>query len=240
MNYALDLTPRQAARALEQAVRARARVELEPRNRPDSDVLSGVIGCRQGFLLRIDLPTLAPGAILIDLIGSFCDARVEMGDELYLFTTNVLDVVDDLEPPRLLLASPEHLQVLNRRRFERTNAVIASQARVLSVGHPTAVGLLASVSASGVALNLPGVDADDYLYVGDAVRVNFELAGFPGRFELPAVICNKSFNADRSVLTTGLEFALDAADASAAHELARLQAALCELTTQLSESEGDA
>lgn len=237
MNLSLNLTARQAARVLEQAVRTHVRVVLEPRSRVDLGAFEGVVGCREGNLLRVDLPNYEHRTTLIELIGAFCDARLHLDAELYLFTTNILDVVDDLEPPRLLLAIPEQLQVLNRRRFERTSAVIASQARLWPDGQPAAVGLLASVSASGAAVNLPGPDADEYLYVGDAVRVNFEIAGFNGRFELPATICNKSLNADRSVLTVGLEFSSSGNPADR-QELGRLHATLCQLAAQMTESEG--
>lgn len=237
MNLSLNLTPRQAARVMEQAVRANVHVTLEPRSRVDLGTFDGVVSCREGNLLRVDLPNCGNRGHLIELIGAFCDARLHLDDELYLFTSNILDVVDDLEPPRLLLAIPEQLQVLNRRRFERTSAVIASQARLWPDGQPAAVGLLASVSASGAAINLPGPDADEYLYVGDAVRVNFEIAGFNGRFEVPATICNKSMNADRSVLTVGVEFA-KSGNVADRQELARLQATLCQLSAQATESEG--
>jgi c-di-GMP-binding flagellar brake protein YcgR len=166
------------------------------------------------------------------LIGAFCEVQTILSGELYTFTTCVLDVVEDGFPGRVLMAIPETIQVANRRQFERTNATVASQVRLRTDAQAApAVGLLANVSADGVACNLPGTTLDQALVLGDEVLVSFELAGFDGLFELPAILANKTVTRDRRQLSLGLKFNVRADDPTAQHTLERVRAALYELMT---------
>ena len=174
------------------------------------------------------------------LIGAFCELRMVMSEEMYTFSTFVLDALDDGEAPRILLAAPEVVQVANRRRMERTNVTIASQVRFWASGdQPAAVGLLANVSTDGIACNLPTLELDKTLSLGDVANVSFELAGFDDRYELPVVVCNKDVDDERGQLCLGLQFKVDNGDASARASHRRLQAALYELTTNLTDMDGE-
>lgn len=240
MQLAIDLTPRQAARVIEQAVRAKAQFEIEPRNLPDGEPLRGTLLGREGELLSVQMESQGLDLPLTVLIGAFCEVRTELSGELYLFTTCVLDVVEDPPPGRTLIVVPELIQVLNRRQFERTNATVASQVRLWSGAQPTpAVGLLANVSADGLACNLPGTGLDQSLTLGDELRVSFELAGFDEIFELPATLCNKLLTTDRQQLSLGLRFNVGADDAVARHTLERLRAILYQLMTSFTNTDGD-
>ncbi len=239
MQLAIDLTPRQAARVIEQAVRARADVDVEARNRADDEALHGRLEGRDGELLRIAMPALEPASSAM-LIGVFCEIRMILLGELYTFTTFVLDVPENASPPVILVANPEVVQVTNRRRVERTNATIASQVRIWTTrSQAPTVGLLANVSADGLGCNLPGTALDSELALGDSLRVSFELAGFDEIFELPAELCNKNLLAERQQLFLGMKFTVTPDDPVACHTLERVRAALVELTTNFFDTDGE-
>ncbi len=240
MQLSIDLTPRQAARVLEQALRAGADLELEPRNLPDSNPLHGKLLGREGELLAVQVHDAPSSVPLSVLIGAFCEVGTVLSGELYRFSTYVMDVVDDPPPRRLLMVVPETIQVANRRQFERTNATVASQVR-LWVGSQTApaVGLLANVSADGLACNLPGTTLDSELALGDELRVHFELAGFDGVFELPAVLCNKILTRDTQQLSLGMNFNVRPDCPPDRNALERLRAALQELMANSTDMDGE-
>ncbi len=240
MQLAIDLTPRQAARVLEQALRAQAGLEIEPRNLPGDEPLHGKLVGREGELLSVEILSgklaLPPSV----LIGAFCEVRTALSGELYLFTTCVFDALESSTPTRLLLVIPEVIQVANRRQFERTNATVASQVRVWTAGQQTPfVGLLANVSADGLACNLPEVALDETLSLDDELRVSFELAGFDEIFELPAVACNKTLTRDQQQLSLGLKFNVRSDDPLAQRALQRLRAALFQLMANFTDMDGE-
>lgn len=239
MQLAIDLAPRQAARVLEQALRGRAELEIEPRNLPDDDPLLGRLLGREGELLSVEILDEKLRVPLSVLIGAFCEVRTVLSGEMYTFSTYVLDVVEEGNLGRVLVVVPETIQVTNRRQFERTNATIASQVRIWNGAQQApAVGLLANVSADGLACTLPGVVLDEVLAIGDRVRVSFELAGFDEQFELPAILCNKALTRDRQQLSLGLKFDARPDDPVALHALQRVQAALLEWMTNFTDMDG--
>lgn len=241
MLSALDLTDRQASRLLEQAIRCRAKLHIEPQNRVDGHTLRGVLVAREANVLTIELMPCVSGPPPISLVGVFCELRSQMAGELFLFTTCVLDVVEGSGPTRLLVTVPELIQVANRRRFERTNTTIASHVRLITSGAVApAAGLMANISPTGLALTLPMDGGDDPVLLGDDVRVQFELAGFDETFELPAVVCNKHTSSDRQRRLIGLEFAVKEDDLVARHTLARVHAMLNEMMTSSTPLEGEA
>ena len=233
MILSIDLTPRQVQRVVEQAHRARAQVQIEPRVLPDGTTLAGVIEDCSDTSLAI---RLAPNQNVSDwcpLAGAFCEVRTNLSGQLYVFTTNIINV---REQPHvtLQLTRPEIIQVVNRRRFERTNTTIASQVRIWTKDESNAaVGLLTSVGPGGIGARLPESDAPLELYIGDRVRVRFEIAGFESKFELDAVVCNKIADDRQQQLELGLEFDIAPDDASATRTLERVRTALFQLTSDL-------
>jgi len=239
MRMTLELTKRQTARVIEQAIRGAARLEIEPRHRADAPPLVGILRSREENRLRVDLDPEQIDFEPAVLMGVFCEVRLTLLNEMYLFTSCILDFADLTDVRRLQLALPDTIQVANRRKFERTNATVASQIRIWPEGQTSAsVGLLQNVSAIGLACILPSVELDDALLLGDRVRVNFELAGFDENFELPACVCNKALTPKKDQLTLGLEFAVPAEDDVAQHTLDRIRAALFEMMTGLSNLDG--
>jgi c-di-GMP-binding flagellar brake protein YcgR len=239
MRLAIDLTPRQGARVLEQALRAKADFEIEPRNLPDDEPLHGQLLGREGDLLVVQMRDTPAAVPLSVLTGAFCDIRTILSGELYTFTTCVLDVTDEPAGQRALMVSPETIQVTNRRQFERTNATVASQVRLwMGSRIPPTVGLLANVSAGGLACNLPGTDLDSALALGDELQVSFELAGFDDVFELPVVLCSKTLSRDRQQLSLGMRFCVRPDDPAAQRALERVRAVLFELMVDTTDMDG--
>ena len=240
MQLAIDLTPRQAARVLEQALRAQAELEVEPRNLPDGGPMPAKLLGREGELIAVQISDTQRGLPVSVLIGAFCEVQMVLSRELYMFSTCILDAAEDAEPPRVLMISPEAIQVANRRQFERTNVTVASQVRVWTAAEETpAVGLLANVSADGLACNLPTMALDAMLALGDSVRVSFELAGFDESFELPAILCNKALTHDRQQLCLGLQFDVRPDDPVALHTLLRVRGVLFQLMANHTDMDGD-
>lgn len=227
----MDLTPRQATRLLEQATRSRVRLEIEPCTWSDGQVLRGTLWQRDGNLLTIDLDAGVEHGTLLTLIGAFCEVRATLGGHVFLMSTCVLDVVDNAGTPRLRLAVPESMQVTNRRRFERTNAVVASMARVWVAGLAEPfIGTLVNVSPDGAAAQFLSTELNDRVLVGDSVTVAFELAGFDDLYQLPALVCSKSLSGDESQITLGLQFIHGSTtDPVSTDALRRLRAVLREL-----------
>lgn len=239
MQLFIDLTPRQAARVLEQALRARAILELEPRTLPDEQPVRGRLTGREGELLTFEIESGQPAAPLNAFVGAFCEAEMILSGELYNFTSCILDVAEKDDLLRLYLVIPEIIQVRNRRQFERTNATIASQVRVHTPVQPApAIGLLANVSLDGLACNLPGTDLDSALALGEELRVTFELAGFDEQFEMPVILCNKQLTPDKQQLSLGMQFNVNPNDSAAQRTHQRLRAALYELMTNIADMDG--
>lgn len=227
MLMALDLTRRQAARVLEQALRSQTPFDFELPARPQLGVLRGSLVGRveQSLVLRMHTPPARLDPRL--LIGAYLDVRLLLLDDLYLFTTTVIDLPHrPAEGTEALVAEPEVIQLANRRRFERSEMQLAALARVWFDPQGAAhEGLLASVSANGLAVHLAGLAADDPALLGEPVRVQFELPGLGEHFELSAVICAKQVLRAEQQVQLGLEFA-PPADAHEHEALRRLRAAL--------------
>lgn len=213
MNIAFDMTPRQTSRFFEQALRSNAELELETRATGQVCEFPGKLDGREGSLLRVRVESLPPSGLPLSMIGAFCDVRVQVDGQLYLFSAGVMDVLDGGLPVYLMLGTPETIQVANRRRFQRRAIPVAAQVRIAVAGQqPAHVALLADVSVEGMSCSLPNPESDLHLSIGDSALLSFELPGFDRRFELPAVICNKSVTPDKQLMTLGFEFAVSEKD----------------------------
>lgn len=208
MILALDLTPRQIARVLEQALRNRAKLEIEPRGGATPRLLDGVLEAREGNLLRVEVRPDENGPPLDSLIGSFCDVRMVLSKQLYLFSSCVIDVLDTAAPVRLTLAAPEDVQVANRRKFLRYRLGKTAQVRVWPAADAAEpfIGELYDVSRDGLACLLPKGEAHEALLLGDEVRLALNFQGAEPCFELAATVCNKMPAPEEGQWLLGVEF----------------------------------
>jgi hypothetical protein len=240
MSYAIDLNQRQSARTLEQAVRYQATVYLEPRMWGDGTVVRCQLeACelpghsRRLYAAPLVLATCAEDeqaatassglsgraveAKIVEryspLIGTYCDAAVEMGENRYLFSADVTRV-EPLGPgrtgARIYLTRPDVIQVAQRRRFRRIQLPQASQVEIRwrnedgsSAG---GVGWLYNIGQDGIACRSDTLLADR-LCIGQEVSIDFSLRpGEAEHFILDAVVCNKTpaGTQDRTIL--GMQF----------------------------------
>jgi hypothetical protein len=242
MSYAIDLNQRQSARTLEQAIRYQAATILEPRIwQPGEIIHCQLQACELPGAARrlyaapltmvtcpeeaaalpaappIGLSSRAADMLALErfnpLIGTYCDATVEMGENRYLFSSDVTRV----EPAwpgrqgvRIYVTRPETLQVAQRRRFRRIQLPQASQIEIRWRGEDDAtgkgVGWLYNIGQDGIACRTDTLLADR-LFIGQEVMIDFSLRpGEQEHFVLDAVICNKTpaGTADRTIL--GMQF----------------------------------
>ncbi|MBW7906817.1 MAG: PilZ domain-containing protein [Phycisphaerae bacterium] len=230
MDIALEMTPRQSGRVLEQAVRGRVAVVIEPRGERAEAPLHGTVDGREGNLLSVRIEQ-RESELPAGLIGMFCEVRMTASGQHYLFSSCVLDLSDISSPVYLLLAVPSTIHVANRRRFERYSVPTAAQVRLQPAGSSRAqfTALLADVSAEGIACSMSAPKDDDPLLVGENVNVCFELPGYDENFELGGSICNRALTPDKQLLTLGIEFAPAAGTGAQQRTMERLQAVLYEI-----------
>jgi hypothetical protein len=222
---AIDLTCRQTARVLEQALRTRAQVELEPRSRQIT--LCGSLTGRESGVLRIDLHDHGRDWPLTGLVGAFCDVKMVLSGDLHQFCTCIVDAVDNALPQYLLLAAPEVIQVANRRRFERQplREPTAVQLWVAGATSPMA-GTLINIAVNGLACRLPRREAEEMLLIDDEVRLRFQLPGQEAACDVPARVCVKTASGRSEYLQVGLEFCTPPPGDPAQPTLDRLRAVL--------------
>jgi len=231
MEIALEMTQRQSRRVIEQAVRGRVSVVIEPRVGTQGATIHGTVDGREGNLLSVRIEQASESDPPSVLIGTFSEVRLAVAGQHYLFTTCVLDVSDATTPIYVLLAVPNTIQVANRRRFERYSVPTAAQVRMRRAGAqgPEFVALLADVSADGMSCSLSAPKEDDALLVGEPLDVVFELPGYDEHFDLPGTVCNRALTPDKQLLTLGLEFTGSASDPTQRRSIERLQAAMYEI-----------
>ncbi len=236
MLVALDLTARQAARVLAEAIHKHAKLEIEPRTACEGDSLWGVVTARGPDTLSVEILG-TPGPNLESLAGVMCDVRTILSKQLYLFSTVILEASGRAAPARLTLAAPAAVQVANRRRHARK---IAGEAIAVRLDCPTmseaCLAPLWNLGIGGLACRVPRRVADEHLLIGDVLRIEFVLPWVNRTFSLPATICSKSADADGDHLLVGFEFrAAEDADRAA---LAVLRDAVQRETQRLTEMEG--
>lgn len=239
MLNAIELTPRQANRLIEQAIRIRAEIEILPRILSEGTALRGHFTAREGSMLHVEMASRSPELSGGSLIGAFCEVQSAIGGQVVLFSSCMLDVIEQARTTRVMLAVPDLVQVSNRRRFERTNATIASEVRLVHDGqYSQSVGLLANISPDGIGCTFESGEINDQVLVGEPARVSFELAGFDDIFELPVTVCNKNLSKDQSQITLGMEFDVQPEAAMDVQTLQRLRSILSQIFMESIRQEG--
>ncbi len=240
MLVTLDLTTRQATRALAQAVQTRTKLEIEPRPEGCAILLWGTLASREGDLLQVDLHQVARDVSLSQLIGAMCDVRTILAGQLCLFSTVIVDASDAAVPHRLLLAVPETVQVANRRRYARKTPAdpVPVRLRVAGQDQPFVLSL-ANIGPNGTACRARRAELDDALFIGDVVELEFALPWSSEIYRLPASVCGKMACADPEQMVVGLEFTCADHDPSAVG-LEHLRAAINSEAARLIEMDGGA
>jgi len=237
MLVALDLTARQAARVLAQALHEHARLEIDPRPVFLGSPLVGSLDSAERDCLVVQITENAERIRLTTLLGAMCDVRTVLSGQLYLFATPVLEATEG-PVPRLRMGRPTAIQVANRRQFARRTPTEAVPVRLLipGVAQPL-VAQISNLSRSGLGCHGPRRELDDTLLIGDQIQVEFMLPWAPQVYRLPATVCTKNASPDQTRLSVGLEFAADDAASRASLEL--LRSMLDNETQRLLDMEGD-
>ncbi|MCK4343116.1 MAG: PilZ domain-containing protein [Phycisphaerae bacterium] len=238
MLVALDLTARQAARVLAQALQTHAKLEIEPRPEYFESPLWGRLESRVQDLLIVHLVDAGREFPLAALIGAMCDVRTIMSGQFYMFTTVIVDTGEGTAPRRLCLAVPDAIQVANRRRHTRKNPIEPVPVRLTlpGVGEPF-VGHLANIGRGGLGCRVLQRELDELLLIGNEVRLEFMLPWMSRVYSLPSEVCSKTLSHDKDHLLVGFEFC--APDAAAQATLELLRSVLDNETQRLTEIDGE-
>lgn len=266
MSYAIDLNARQSARTLEQAIRQQAHATLEPRVWAEGQNLL----CRlepHGSPLDLDTAAVVTVAALShasaeapsngqpdaarpvtieelrELIGTYVDASMHLGEQRYMFSSDVIRVLPGAaagEPPCLHLSRPPVLQVAQRRRFRRTKLSHSAQVDLgwthdgLRMG---GVGWLLNISGDGMACRTEERVAES-LWIGDELEMDFTLApGDTERFHITGVLCNKTPTGNLAKVILGIHFITDGEHAESAQAAGLLRQRLVERATLLADTQ---
>lgn len=260
MSYAIDLNARQSGRTLEQAIRQQAHTILEPRMWGDDRHLL----CRlepHGNPLDLHMVPVVTLTVLAqvnsacpsdsggesnqpvaieqirDLAGTYVDAVMRLGEQRYLFSTDVIRVLPAAiadDPPRVHVSRPPTLQVAQRRRFRRLTLSHSAQVELqwqrdnMQMG---GVGWLFNISGDGMACRTEARIAES-LWIGDEMQMEFTLApGDTERFRLKGVLCNKTPTGSLGKVILGIHFQTQ--EPQADETALRLRQRLVERASQL-------
>jgi len=234
MSYAIDLTPRQSSRILEQALRHKAGVTLEPRIFNEDETLTGQIeailpsagaaNSPSAVVIAVQAPPVVsdvsqfashPTTIqeLNLLVGTCCDAGLRLGDARYLFDGDVIRVEHAHEPPvmaRIFLTRPDTLQVMQRRRFSRFRPARSTQVELrwqkdAESLHGT-IAWLCNISPDGLACRVER-RIGEQLWIGDRVTAEFTVApGELNHYVIDSFLCSKTPGGTEDKMILGLQF----------------------------------
>lgn len=222
MRYGIDLNARQAGRVFEQAIRTQATILLEPSVWGYFDGLKGFIGSGDERTLMVEI-TESPPQPLEGVRGLYCDVEMVVGGHRYMFCSDIVEVVAVGGRESLVLSRPETLQVAQRRQFWRTALAEPSLVSLVVPGREDEpyVASLYNISQDGMACRADGSAADGVM-IGDEVRTVFDLPRCSQRFDLRAVVCNKTPSADPEKMILGLQFVREPGDRPAQESLSAL------------------
>ncbi len=237
MLVAIDLGARQTARILTQAVKARAKLEIEPRPEACSELLWGTLTSREDDTLMVELHDGAAQRPLNALLGAMCDVRTILSDQLCMFSTFILDASSHTVPQRITLAVPDSVQLANRRRHVRRSPIEPVTLRLTVPESSTPfVAILSNIGPIGLACRSVSRELDDVLFIGDEIQLQFALPWSSEMFTLPATVCNKNSVGEPGHMLIGLEYV----DQANHDTLERLRAVINDEAARLTQMDGDA
>ena len=207
MSYAIELNKRQSNRIIEQALRRQAEIMLETRTAAEDEPLVGEIEQDQACTLALSLQR-DPGVLLDNLIGVYTDGHLSMGESRYLFSTHIIDVTPNGRFGRLIVARPETVLVVQRRRFWRAQLAESSQVRVsydTPDGPEAVLGSLCNISPGGLAMKLDQHQAEGLL-IGETVQAHFVLPELDRTFNFEAIVCSKTPAGSPEAIILGVQF----------------------------------
>lgn len=213
MPFNHELNDRQSARIIEQAIRAGTPMRVEPHHTSGSEVLTVELidakDDRLTFLLPPDQALMAEKF----LPGQYCQIQFAINGGVYSVSVHIVAIETPGTPsagnnaPRHLVTSrPNVVQILERRKFVRTQL---ANRTVVMVRWPeddrVAEASLFNIGGGGLAFRIDK-DFGDRIHIGDRMEATFELPGLPRRFTFSLSMCNKTVGADNTSVIVGAQF----------------------------------
>ncbi len=257
MAYAIDLSERQTSRTFQQAIRHQASVRLFPRlweeercmlcrvasaelhEQHESSVLvleaptESFLPFRQaeewdGELTDADTHRPVEQKDFEELCRAYCDAQLMLGENRYLFCSDVVFVAPDEEGHlwRIGLYRPSEIQIMQRRRYWRFRPARSSRVEMRwrdEQGHRgVAIGWLCNISPDGIAVRTDE-QFSDRLFIGTHLNTTFKLDPTTNdSYNVECVICNKMPAGTKGKVVLGMQFTSDTPDAPQA-EIERIR-----------------
>lgn len=205
--YAIELDGLQSQRLLEHATQSGAEISILPHTRSDGlPVLAAIVGStEEGLLLKAKDNSPADS---MSLISVYCEATVVLSQARFLFSTNIIDVVQEGDDLQLEIVKPSHLHVLQRRRYKRRNLRGKTPVRIMPVDRadqPVFEAAMLNVSTGGLACRIDQTDAD-HCALEHRVQLEFALVDCEETFHLPARVRGKTPGASPGQIILAVEF----------------------------------
>ncbi len=238
MLMALDLNSQQTARVMARAVRAHAKLELEPHPDVSPNLIWATLEAASGECLTLRLFDGERGALPPRFIGANCEIRTVLNGLLYLFSSSVLDVRQAGGAIQVLMSPPSIMHVVNRRRYVRKAPVdpVKIMLKPAGAGDSAVEGELWNIGVNGLACRIARRVSDEFIFIGDSLTLQFMLPWNADSFDLRAIVCSKNNTHDPDFVVLGVEFATDAV-AEQQHQLEHLRYLVAEETDRLLELE---
>ncbi len=204
MPFSFELNDRQAARVVEQAIRAGTPMRIDPHHASGGEALPVQLIDEDRQCLTFRYEAAAAAAAERFIPSQYCQVQFSLGGAVYMLSVHVVD----LNPRQCILRTsrPKMVQLLERRKFVRTQ--LAGRTPVIVrwlTQDRLAEANLFNIGGTGLAFKI-GKDFADFILVGDAMEVNFELPGLPVRFTFVVSICNKTIASDNTSVIVGVQF----------------------------------
>lgn len=204
MQFCYELTDRQSARVIEQAIREEVTIRLDPHYSSGLEPFGVRLVAEEAehLMFRILEDQGDAGQGLMP--GQYCQAQFSLAESVYLLSVYVVE----LKQAEQLLRTgrPKLVQILERRRFIRSGVAAPTTLtlRWLTEDRQTTAPLF-NVGGGGLAFRVPK-DVSDAIAIGDVLQVSFELPGLPRQFDLKINICNKTVASDEQSVIIGSQF----------------------------------
>lgn len=213
MPFSHELNDRQSARIIEQAIRASTPMRVDPHHSSGTEALTvQLIDASDERLTFL----FAPSQIAVSekfIPGEYCQVQFSLNGGIYSITVHVVSIEipqtssnERVAPRHLVTSHPKVVQILERRKFIRTQLATRTPVTVRWLDQDRlAEASLFNIGGGGLAFKT-SKDFADLIHVGDLMELSFELPGLPRRFTLKASICNKTIASDNASVIVGSQF----------------------------------
>ncbi|UCE58647.1 MAG: PilZ domain-containing protein [Phycisphaerales bacterium] len=194
-------------RVLIEAVRANSPVHLCADPDHSGEVVSGTVLADDGGVLTVDVARLDTLARSI-LSASLLYASLDVGNDRYLFETRRVSALTGSDKDELRLTRPSTVAVTERRRSRRRRFRKPTEVLLRATDPDTQWQCKAdmlNVSLDGIACRIDSAEVD-YLAVGRASCVVFQLGATAELFELSAQVVTRTEAGTPGHAVIGMEF----------------------------------